>query len=353
MHKLSLCVIFGGKSSEHEVSRVSAASVIKNLDMEKYHLHMIGITKGGRWLYYSGPVEKVPTGEWESDIQNLDPAIISPDSGDKGILLFKGGAVEKIKPDAVFPVLHGKNGEDGTIQGLLALAGIPCVGSGVIGSGVCMDKCVAKVLFEKHNIPTAEWVELKCSQMPDIEMIEKKLGYPCFVKPANAGSSVGVTKAADRAGLTEGIKAAFVHDYKILIEKGINAREVECSVMGNLEPEAASVIGEIVPANEFYDYDAKYNDENSRLYIPAKVDDATREKIRGYAVRAYAACECRGLARVDFLVDKTTGAVFLNEINTIPGFTSISMYPKLWEASGLSYAKLIDRLIELAMEECV
>lgn len=346
MEKLSICVLFGGVSSEHSVSEVSASAVLDNIDREKYEVHPIGITEDGRWLYYEGKINEIRGHRWESG--KVTPAIISPDRSDRAIIKL-GDAPEKIKIDAVYPVLHGKNGEDGTVQGLCELAGIPYVGSGVIGSAACMDKCIAKILFEKAGIPQADWVEIKLGNDPDFELIEKKLGYPCFIKPSSAGSSMGVTKANNRSELEAGIAVALKHDYKVLIEEAIDAREVECGVMGNLDPKTADVLGEIKPANDFYDFEAKYEDEDSKLMIPAPVSHEVEEKIKEYAKTAYKICECRGHSRVDFFVEKTTGEIYLNEINTIPGFTPISMYPKVWEASGLSMRAVIDKHIELAM----
>ena len=347
MKKLSVCVLFGGVSSEHSVSEVSASAVLNAIDREKYDIHPIGITEDGRWLYFEGEVEQIKNHTWEKG--KVTPAIISPDSGDKCIIKF-GETVEKIKIDVCYPVLHGKNGEDGTIQGLCQLATIPYAGSGVIGSAACMDKCIAKILFEKAGIPQADWVELKIGDNVDFELIEEKLGYPCFIKPSSAGSSMGVSKATNRKELEDGIALAFEHDYKVLIEEAINAREVECSVMGNLSPKTSDVLGEIKPAKEFYDFEAKYEAEDSELMIPAPVDKSTQEKIMEYAKKAYKICECRGYSRVDFFVEKTTGEIYLNEINTIPGFTPISMYPKLWEASGVAMKDLIDSHIEFALK---
>lgn len=346
MEKLSICVLFGGVSSEHSVSEVSASAVLDNIDREKYNVHPIGITMDGKWLYYEGEVDEIINHNWE--LCKVIPAVVSPDRGDKAIIKL-GETLEKIKIDAVYPVLHGKNGEDGTVQGLCELAGIPYVGSGVVGSAVCMDKCIAKILFEKAGIPQADWVEMKLGDTADYELIEKKLGYPCFIKPSSAGSSMGVTKANNREELSAGIELALKHDYKVLIEEAIDAREVECGVMGNLDPKTSDVLGEIKPAKEFYDFEAKYEDDDSKLMIPSPVSRETEEKIKKYAKMAYKICECRGHARVDFFVEKTTGQIYLNEINTIPGFTPISMYPKVWEASGLSMRELIDKHIELAL----
>lgn len=347
MTRHSLCVIFGGVSSEHEVSLLSAESVLKNIDKDKYEVHKIFISKDGGWFYYDGSDEGLSYLA-DGGTDGLDRAIISPDRNDKSVIRYTDGGIVKYRIDAVFPVLHGKNGEDGTIQGLLELAGVPYVGTGVIGSAVCMDKCMAKILFAHAGIPQANWVELRNGEKK-IEEIEKKLGYPCFVKPSNAGSSVGITKAHNRDELERGITAAFKEDYKVLVEEMMIGTETESSVMGNTDPVCAPVVGEIAPAAEFYDYDAKYNNAASILTIPANLKPEIVEKMRTYAIKAYKVCECRGLSRVDFFVNKETDEVFLNEINTMPGFTSISMYPKLWDASGLSYKDLISKLIDMAV----
>lgn len=352
LSKLNVCVLFGGVSSEHEVSLVSATTVIKALDKDKYNVHMIGITKDGRWKYFDRSADEVVS--FDEICEKLPKAIISPDRGDKGILVLDGEGIKNIKIDICIPAMHGKNGEDGTVQGLFELSGIPYVGSGVIGSSMCMDKCVAKILFKSAGIPQADWVEVRIDSKGEydrakISEIEEKLGYPCFIKPSNAGSSVGISKAKNRDELVRGIETAAKHDVKILVEEAVNAREIESAVMGNETPICAPVIGEIAAAAEFYDYDAKYNDENSKLYMPAPVDDETAEKIRKYAVLAYSVCECKGLSRVDFFVDRETGEIKLNEINTLPGFTSISMYPKLWDKSGMKIGELLDKLIEYGL----
>ena len=346
MNKIKLCVIFGGASSEHEVSLLSAASVLRNIDSEKYEVHKIAISKDGGWYYYDGDADGLSELN-DPENWNFERCAILPDRERKEIIRFAESEIITYDIDVVFPVLHGKNGEDGTIQGLFELAGIPYVGTGVIGSAVCMDKCMAKAMFARAGIPQADWVEIKTGE-DKVEEIEEKLGYPCFVKPANAGSSVGITKAHNREELIEGIKLAFEHDYKLLVEEMMTGTEVECSVIGDLDPEAAPMLGEIAPAAEFYDYDAKYNNAASVLTIPAKLDADVVKKVRENAVKAYKACECRGLSRVDFFVNKETGEFYLNEINTLPGFTSISMYAKMWEASGVSYSELVDRLIALA-----
>lgn len=352
MEKLNVCVIFGGASSEHEVSLVSATTVLSNLNKDKYNVYMIGITKDGMWRYYDGEISDIVN--FDDNSENYNRAIISPDRDDKGILVLKDGGVEKIKIDVAIPAMHGRNGEDGTIQGLFELAGIPYVGPGVIGSAICMDKCVAKIMFREAGIPQAAWVEVRADKngvydRAKLDEIEEKLGYPCFVKPSNAGSSVGISKAANRAELEEGLEAAFIHDVKVLVEEAVNAREIESAVMGNENPVCAPVLGEIVSGAEFYDYDDKYKNGVSQLLMPAPISEEMTEKIRNYAIAAYKICECKGLSRVDFFVDKETNEIKLNEINTLPGFTAISMYPKLWVNSGIEIPELIDKLIEYAL----
>lgn len=351
MEKRNVCVVFGGASSEHEISKLSASTVLANLDKNKYNIHKIFITPNGEWFYIDNTETNVKNMKEEFVKQNFDPAIISPSVSDHGILVFGSGGVNNIRIDVIIPVLHGKNGEDGTIQGLFELSGIPYVGSGVLGSSVSMDKCVAKILFKEAGIPQANWVTLKKCDNISVSEIEQKLGYPCFIKPSNAGSSVGVSKAKNEQELIDGIKLAFEHDYKVLIEEFVSATEVESAVIGNLSPSIAENIGEIAPANDFYDFDAKYNDSSSKITIPANIEPEVTEKLKEYAIRAYKICECRGLSRVDFFVNKTSGEIRLNEINTLPGFTSISMYPKMWESCGISNTELIDNLIEFAMSE--
>ena len=373
--KKRIAVIFGGQSSEHEVSRVSAESVLKNIDSEKYEVEMLGITKDGRWLSYDGPVELIGTGGWQAlaeakaDFQAGNKGLLNSGEGDKkpvnslsavdssarGILKAAGAEKEDNKIDVVFPVLHGCNGEDGTIQGLLELAGVPYVGCGVLGSALGMDKGFAKIIFEKEGIPQGKYLVFTRKQLSQdegslVRQVEALLTYPCFVKPSNAGSSVGVSKAHDRRELAEALHFAARYDRRILVEELIDGREVECAVLGNDEP-VASAVGEVVPCNEFYDYEAKYNSgDSSTVIIPARIPDELIQKIREYAVRAFKALDLSGLSRVDFFIHKDTGEVFINEINTLPGFTSISMYPKLWAASGIPYSKLIEKLIELAEE---
>lgn len=350
--KKNICVIFGGKSPEHEVSCRSAVSVINNLDKNKYDITKIGITSDGEWFLYDGSNDRIFDDTWHTDTQHLTKAVISPDAKDKAVLVFKDG-VRKIHPDVVFPVLHGEYGEDGTIQGLLELSGIKYVGTGVLASAVGMDKTYSKIIFQNAGIPQADWITYETANAARIDetmdLAEKKLGYPCFVKPANTGSSVGVGKANNRDELKAALEHASQFDRKILIEENIEGHEVECSVLGNFEPKAGEV-GEILPSAEFYDYDAKYKDTGTRLQIPAELDKDIKEKIRGYAVKAFRAIDGMGLTRADFFVKYSDNSVVLNEVNTMPGFTSISMYPKLWEAAGIEYARLLDELIELAQK---
>jgi len=347
--KLRVCVIFGGQSPEHEISRKSVTSVINNLDKNKYDIDMLGITKEGKWYLYEGDVCRIENGDWEKG--DVTPAIISPDSGDKAILVFEKDGIRKIHPDIVFPVLHGEYGEDGTIQGLLELAGIKYVGMGVLASANGMDKAYTKIVLDSAGIPQADWVVVKRGgdRNSYIAKIEEKLGYPCFVKPCNTGSSVGVGKAHNREELILALDEAEKFDRKVLVEENIDGHEVECSVLGNENPKAGAV-GEIVPMVEFYDFDAKYNDNSTKLEIPAKLPKDIYEKIREYAVKAFMAMDGAGLSRVDFFVRNSDNKIILNEINTMPGFTNISMYPKLWDAMGLGYSDLLDELINLGLE---
>ena len=347
--KKSLCVIFGGKSPEHEISLKSVTSVLRNLDREKYDIHMLGITKDGKWLLYTGDVEKIESGLWEKEEDFIAKAIISPDTSDGGLIVFENGAARLIKLDCIFPVLHGEFGEDGTIQGLFEMSGIKYVGVGVAGSANSMDKTLSKIVFQNAGIPQAAWVTV--TDIDDVEEkikeIENELGYPCFVKPASTGSSVGVGKAASREELKSAIDHALKFGRKVLVEENIDGREVECAILGNREPKA-SEIGEIVPEVEFYDFDAKYNSNSTRLDIPAILDEKIKEEIKAYAIKAFRAVDGMGLSRVDFFVRKSDNKVILNEINTLPGFTNISMYPKLWGVTGVEYSSLLDKLIELA-----
>lgn len=351
MEKTRVAVVFGGVSSEHEISRLSATSVIRNLSAEKYDLSLIGITKTGEWFLFGGDPEKIHDGSWEQDPSNRR-CMISPDASHRGITAEDGSF---IPVDVIFPVLHGKNGEDGTIQGLFELSRIPYVGCGVLASSVCMDKAVTNLLLEQFGIAQAKFVWCYTDDyLEDPEPVEReiaeKLGFPVFVKPANAGSSVGITKVKKAEDLRAAMLVAAKEDGKLVIEEGIDGREVECAVLGNSKP-IASVPGEILPANEFYDYEAKYYDDNSKLCIPAQLDEQTTEALRATAVKAYRLLGCSGLSRVDFFVRRGDNAILLNELNTLPGFTSISMYPKLFNAVGIGYSELLDRLIALALEK--
>jgi len=383
MTKLRVGVLFGGRSGEHEVSLLSAASVLNAIDKSKYEVVPIGITKDGRWLT-TGHAERLLQGNPTEDTKPLRAG--DPDATPGAALLSNGEAVvvppeprpgggltpftadqalarrasdRAINVDVIFPVLHGTFGEDGTIQGLLELADIPYVGAGVLGSAAGMDKDVMKSLFRATGLPIVKHVTFLRSEWESApkkvrKLVESKLKYPVFVKPANLGSSVGITKAHGGKELPGCIEEAAKFDRKIVIEEGVGgqkqkAREIECSVLGNDNPEA-SVPGEIIPGKEFYDYTAKYLDEGSKLVIPAKLTKAETKKIRELAIAAFRAVDCSGLARVDFLMDPKSRKIYLNEINTMPGFTSISMYPKLWAATGLSYPDLIDRLVQLGLE---
>ncbi len=346
--KLKVCVVFGGQSPEHDISRKSVTSVLNNLDKSKYDIITIGITKSGEWFLYTGDVSKIESGEWEQG--DKQHAIISPDASDKAVLVLDGG-VKKIHPDIVFPVLHGEYGEDGTIQGLLEMSGIKYVGMGVLASANGMDKAFMKVIMADAGIPQAAWVVVRTEEPREkyINEIEEKLGYPCFVKPCNTGSSVGVGKAHNRSELISALDEAQKFDRKILVEEFIDGHEVECAVLGNINAKAAEV-GEIVPTVEFYDFDAKYNDNSTELHIPADLPEGTKEQIQNYSVKAFKALDGMGLSRVDFFVRYKDNKVILNEINTMPGFTNISMYPKLWGAAGIDYPELLDRLIELGLK---
>ncbi|HOQ17798.1 MAG TPA: D-alanine--D-alanine ligase family protein [Defluviitaleaceae bacterium] len=348
--KKTVVVLFGGQSSEHDVSRISASTIIKNMDPNKYFVLTVGITKEGKWMLYNGPVNHIETGEWE---KFATPAFISPDATQKALIKFAGDRYKTIPIDVVFPVLHGLYGEDGTVQGLLEMAQIPYVGCGVLASSVSMDKVYTKMIVEKENIAQAKYLVIYKEDLNDIEPIvskvNEKIGYPCFIKPSNAGSSIGITKAHNQEELINGLHIAAKHDRKILVEEAIVGREVECAVLGNLEVKASSV-GEIIAAAEFYDYDAKYNNSESKTIINPDIPTEIAEEIREKSVRIFKAVDGSGLSRVDFFIEKDTNRVIFNEINTMPGFTSISMYPMLWENAGIPIGKLIDTLIELAIE---
>ena len=348
--RLRVGVIFGGRSGEHEISLLSARSVIGALDPRRYDVVQIGITHDGQW--YTGPraLEAFERGVTDS----LDPAILPADSGLRCVFRWgEGRPMEVVSGlDVVFPVLHGTYGEDGTVQGLLELADVPYVGAGVLASSVAMDKALFKTVMQAHGLPIVGWTlilaeEIQRDPAAAAGRAESVGPYPLFAKPANLGSSVGISKSRNRSDMIEGLMDAARYDRRVLVEQGLRAREIEVSVLGNETPEA-SVPGEIIPSDEFYSYRAKYVDDASELLIPAPLDEATREAARRLAVDAFRAIDGAGMARADFLLDRDSGTLYINELNTIPGFTRISMYPKLWDASGVPYPALMDRLIELA-----
>ncbi|WP_083258652.1 D-alanine--D-alanine ligase family protein [Cellulosilyticum sp. I15G10I2] len=347
--KQDILLLFGGCSSEHEVSLKSATTIINNIDKSKYEVHLVGITKEGRWLLYKGNDFDLSTNNW---VTSGIPAILSPDPTHKGLCILRGEGQEPIyvNIDIVFPVLHGKNGEDGTIQGLCKLAQIPYVGCGVLASAVAMDKGFTKIVVEAKGVPQAKFVLVKERELKQMDQvvnkIEEAFAYPYFIKPANAGSSVGISKAKNKEELIAGLNEAAKHDSRILVEETIVGREVETAVLGNEEVEVSGV-GEILAAAEFYDFDAKYNNAESKTVVDADLPQSTKEKIRAYAREVFDAVEGKGLSRVDFFV-KEDGSIIFNEINTLPGFTSISMYPMLFDAAGTPIQELITKLIELA-----
>lgn len=369
--KIRVGVIFGGRSSEHEVSLTSASCVLNAIDRTEYEVLPIGISKSGQWLVgddvlalLSSQAGQLGAGNRKlqfSELEEAVPVSLLPVPGKARLVALEPeGDAERMAHlahslDVVFPILHGTYGEDGAIQGLLELSDLPYVGAGITGSAVAMDKAIAKAVLSAGGFPQLPYLVVLRSQWeqkPRLieEEVEAHLGYPCFVKPASLGSSVGISKVRSSAELQPALAEAAIYDRKLVIEKDAgDAREVECSVLGNDAP-IASVPGEIVPSREFYDYVAKYHDSDSQLIIPARISPEAARRVQELAVQAFRAMDCAGMARVDFFVDKGTEEIYINEINTIPGFTPISMYPKLWEASGVSYANLIDRLIELAME---
>jgi D-alanine-D-alanine ligase len=355
--KIRVAVLFGGESEEHDVSLRSAQTVINALEGDRYETVQIGISREGRWITHGDPMARLTA---HSPLFALDPGTAPATreiatANERHQTGLPADIAESI--DVVFPVLHGPRGEDGTVQGLLELAGVPYVGSGVLGSALAMDKAMAKTVLAQHGIRQAPWLlaarrDWQHDPVGVATKIADELGFPCFTKPANMGSSVGVSKISDPSQLAPAMDAASRLDRRIVVEKGINARELEISVLGNDDP-IASCLGEIVPANEFYDYEAKYIDERSELIIPADVPAAIESEAQRMAIEAFGALDLAGLARVDFLLDRVSGELYLNEVNTLPGFTSISMYPMLWEASGLSNRDLVQRLVELAVERHV
>jgi D-alanine-D-alanine ligase len=358
--KVRVGVILGGRSGEHDVSLMSAASVISALDEDKYEVVMIGIDRDGRWL--TGNVMAALQAGQEDQVQ---PAALLPDPHSSGLLELEmsetqtASLTEVAKLDVIIPVLHGTFGEDGTVQGLLELAGLPYVGAGVVGSAVGMDKAIFKAVMTAHDIPILPWSLVLRSEWEQdredvLRHLETALEYPMFTKPANLGSSVGISKCSDREQLAAGLSEAAKYDRRLVVEQGINGRELEVSLLGNDKP-LASVVGEVRPRREFYDYAAKYmiepgSEDESELIIPADLTDELSDTVRDLATKAFRAIDCAGMARVDFLLDSDSQDLYINELNTIPGFTRISMYPKLWEATGVPYPELLDRLIELALE---
>ncbi|MBK5244163.1 MAG: D-alanine--D-alanine ligase [Eubacteriaceae bacterium] len=340
-NKLNIGVVFGGQSGEHEVSRVSAYNVLGVINREKYNVVTIGITKKGKWYLYSGDHEKIKDGSWEEDTKNL--------LGDFSI----SAHPEIIKIDVFFPVLHGPMGEDGTIQGVFEMLNKPYVGCGVLGSAVGMDKVFSKIMFESVGIPTGNYCyfrenDWKKDPQKRLEETEKALEYPIFVKPANMGSSVGINKAHNRKELVAAIEEAFIYDHKLILEAFVKGREIECAVLDDEGVIRASIAGEVIPSKEFYDYEAKYSDsQDSKVVIPADIPEEAMKMVRKYAVKAFEAIEGSGLSRVDFFLTED-GQLLINEVNTLPGFTNISMYPKMWEATGIGYSELVDKIIASA-----
>lgn len=332
-----LGIIFGGKSGEHEVSLLSAKAVIDAFEGSDHELVLIGITKEGQWKTYKGPTENIADGTWEKTAEDFP--------------VHELGEVI----DFAFPVLHGPYGEDGTIQGLFEMMDVPYAGCGVLASSLCMDKVAAKMIFEREGLPSCGYElvhgeDLKDKMEEVLDRLEEKLPYPMFVKPSNMGSSVGISKARTREQLRSGLIAAAKYDRRLIIEEGLNCREVETGVIGNYYPEAAAV-GEIIQKQDFYDYEAKYTDDaGTELSIPAELSEETYEKIREYAIRAYKVMDCSGFSRIDFFVEKESGKIYLNEINTIPGFTRYSMFPSLWKEAGVGFTELVERIVKLGYE---
>lgn len=361
VQRLRIGVLFGGRSGEHEVSLESARAVMASLARAGHEVVPIGITKQGRWLVHGDPLARLASGETRGE----QSVTMLPEPGHQGLVPLGGESPASLSPamgsrlpapglDVIFPVLHGTYGEDGTVQGLLELAGVPYVGAGVLASSAGMDKIFQKTLWRALGLPVVAFLVTSRGEVEQnvdavLQRAERELGYPCFAKPSNLGSSVGVHKARDRDDLRTGLRDAARYDADLLVERGIDARELECSVLGNAEPKA-SVVGEVVPNADFYSYRAKYLDGTARTVIPADIAPQTAELVRDLALRAFRSLRATGLARVDFFLERGTNAVYLNEINTMPGFTTISMYPKLWEASGVSLPELVDRLVHLAVE---
>ncbi len=349
---MRLGIIFGGRSGEHEISLMSASSVIKVIDREKYSLVLFGITKQGKWLLYDGPIEKIEDGSWE---EYAEQALAENPDRYEVVILGTGDNSLKNRIDFALPILHGPYGEDGTIQGLFEMIGIPYGGCGVLGAAAAMDKSLAKDIFMKEQLPICRHLNLAREEVEEdldlvISRIEKYLPYPIFVKPANMGSSVGINKAKNTEELQNAILEATKYDRRLILEEGLDCREVETGVIGNYHASAA-VVGEILPSEEFYSYEAKYFDGGkSKICIPASIPDEIAEEIREIALDAYRVLDCCGFARIDFFLEKATNKIYLNEINTIPGFTKFSMFPLLWEAAGVSYSELVEKIIQFGLE---
>lgn len=352
--KKTVAILFGGQSTEYEVSLKSATSVVSNLDKDKYDILLIGITKDGKWYLYDRDIENIAPDKWYND--SLKTVCVSHGTNDSSILVLDGDSYEKLHIDVVFPVLHGANGEDGTVQGLFELSGMKYVGVGLLTSCVGMDKAYTKVVMANANIDQADWVVVHNYEMANadkiLDNIEKRLGYPAFVKPANAGSSIGIGKAKDRESLLNALNEAFKFDRKVIVEEFLTGREVECAVIGNRGNIRSSCVGEILPDSEFYDYESKYSDSSqSKLVIPATFKGDIEKRVRETAIKVFEALDGKGLSRVDFFVNEEENTVKLNEINTLPGFTNISMYPKLMMQTGMTYSEILDELIYIALEE--
>lgn len=351
MEKINVMVLYGGCSNEHEVSKSSAITVISNIPADKYNTIPVYITPQGKWLLYDGYVDNIRHIKWD---KFGTPVALNPDRTQKSLLRIVGNKVKAIPIDIAFPVLHGKNGEDGTIQGLFELAGLPYVGSGVLSSAICMDKSFCKQTVGLLGIPQADYIVFDRNDLADLDSVTKavrfQIGYPCFIKPASGGSSIGISKATNKKTLEKALLAAAEHDRKVIAEKAVAGRELECSVLGSGGDDTeASAVGEILPGADFYDYDDKYNNNTAKTIAPADIPEHISEEIRQSAVKIFKALDGHGLARVDFFLQEDGQNVVFNEINTMPGFTNISMYPKLWEVSGVNLPALLDRLITLGL----
>ncbi|MGV8145448.1 MAG: D-alanine--D-alanine ligase family protein [Alkaliphilus sp.] len=362
MSKLNVMILFGGKSKEHEVSLMSATSILKAMNNEKYNIITVGITKDGVWKQYNGNYNRIRTGEWEqlaegenlNFISLLEGSTSKENASEIKALKKNTEKLENFKIDVVFPALHGPYGEDGKVQGLLETMGIPYVGAGVLSSALAMDKEMVKKIFDAEKIPQAKHKAIKnyksLTSDDVVGEIESIFAYPVFIKPANLGSSLGISKAKNKQELINAIELASKYDKKVIVEEFIDGREIECAVLGNDYP-IASLPAEIIPSREFYDYKDKYFDGKSKFVIPADIGEELIEQVKDMALKVYKLIDCSGLARVDFFLDRKTNRLLVNEINTMPGFTKISMYPKMWETSGISYEDLVDRLIQLAIEK--